>query len=148
VPGESYAFANKRAGWETIPALLTVGSPLRSSHMRDPAGPQTHFACEQFMDELAIAANSDPVEFRLRYLKDARDIGVLKAVAERAGWKPRAPAFTENGGADIVRGRGVAIASHSETTAALIAEITVDRRTGAITPTRYVVAHDCGLIIN
>jgi CO/xanthine dehydrogenase Mo-binding subunit len=148
VPGESYAFANKRAGWETIPALLRLCSPLRTSHMRDPAGPQTHFASEQFIDELAIATNSDPVEFRLRYLKDARDIGVLKAVAEKAGWKPRAALRIDQAGADVVSGRGVAIASHSETTAAIVAEITVDRRTGAITPIRYVVAHDCGLIIN
>ncbi len=148
IPGESYAFENKRAGWETIQALLAVGSPLRSSHMRDPAGPQTHFASEQFIDELAIAADSDPVEFRLRYLKDARDIGVLKAVAEKAGWKPRATPRTDQPGADVVGGRGVAIASHSETTAAIVAEITVDRRTGKITPMRYVVAHDCGLIIN
>jgi nicotinate dehydrogenase subunit B len=84
----------------------------------------------------------------LRYLKDARDIGVLKAVAEKAGWKPRPAPRIDQDGANLVTGRGVAIASHSETTAAIVAEITVDRRTGTITPIRYVVAHDCGLVIN
>src|SRR5439155_10125681 len=50
VPGESYAFANKRMTWETIAPLLDRGSPLRTSHLRDPAGPQIHFASESFMD--------------------------------------------------------------------------------------------------
>jgi CO/xanthine dehydrogenase Mo-binding subunit len=148
IPGESYGFENKRTGWEAIAALMLTNSPLRTSHMRDPCGPQTHFASEQFIDELAAATNSDPIEFRLRYLKDARDIGVMKAVAEKAGWKPRPSPRNDQGGADVVSGRGVAIGSHEGTTVALVAEITVDRRTGRITPIRYVVAHDCGMIIN
>ena len=115
---------------------------------RDPAGPQTHFSSEQFIDELAAATNSDPIEFRLRYLTDPRDIAVMKAVAEKAGWKPRPAPRNDQAGADVVSGRGVAIGSHSETTVALVAEITVDRSTGRITPIRYIVAHDCGLIIN
>ena len=60
VPAESYEFANKRLGWETIPPLLDRGSPLRSAHLRDPVGPQIHFASESFMDELAAALNLDP----------------------------------------------------------------------------------------
>src|SRR6185503_2374475 len=40
VPAESYEFANKRAAWETIAPLLDRASPLRSSHLRDPVGPQ------------------------------------------------------------------------------------------------------------
>ena len=46
VPAESYEFANKRLAWETIPPLLDRGSPLRSAHLRDPVGPQVHFASE------------------------------------------------------------------------------------------------------
>ena len=46
VPAESYEFANKRLAWETIPPLLDRGSPLRTSHLRDPVGPQIHFASE------------------------------------------------------------------------------------------------------
>ncbi len=56
VPAESYAFDNKRAGWETIPPLLDRSSPLRTSHLRDPVGPQIHFASESFIDEVAAAA--------------------------------------------------------------------------------------------
>ena len=55
VPAESYEFANKRMAWETIPPLLDRASPLRSAHLRDPVGPQIHFASESFMDEVAAA---------------------------------------------------------------------------------------------
>src|SRR5260370_10122752 len=44
VPAESYEFANKRMAWETIAPLLARSSPLPSPHLRDPVGPQIHFA--------------------------------------------------------------------------------------------------------
>ena len=46
VPAESYEFANKRMSWETIPPFLDRASPLRGAHLRDPVGPQIHFASE------------------------------------------------------------------------------------------------------
>jgi nicotinate dehydrogenase subunit B len=147
-PAESYGFDNKRMGWETIPALLELASPLRTSHMRDPVGPQIHFASEQFIDELAVATNMDPVEFRLRHLKGPRDIAVVKAAAEKAGWKPRTGPRTDQAGADVVTGRGIATTQRNGTSVAIIAEIRLDRRTGKIQPVRYVCAHDCGQIIN
>src|SRR5271169_3362285 len=88
IPAESYEFANKRTAWEVIPPLLDRASPLRSSHLRDPVGPQIHFASESFMDEVAAALNVDAVEFRLRYVKDPRDIAVIKAAAEKSNWQP------------------------------------------------------------
>ncbi len=51
--------------------LLDRASPLRGAHLRDPVGPQIHFASESFMDEVAAALDVDPVEFRLRHVKDA-----------------------------------------------------------------------------
>jgi len=51
--------------------------------MRDPLGPQVHFASESFVDEIAFAAKADPIEFRLKHLSNARDIAALKAAAER-----------------------------------------------------------------
>ncbi|MGB8678326.1 MAG: molybdopterin cofactor-binding domain-containing protein, partial [Pseudolabrys sp.] len=89
VPAESYAFDNKRMAWETIPPLLDRSSPLRSAHLRDPVGPQIHFASESFIDEVAAAVNADPIEFRLRYIKEPRDIAVIKAAAEKAKWETR-----------------------------------------------------------
>jgi nicotinate dehydrogenase subunit B len=64
VPAESYEFANKRTAWETIAPLLDRASPLRSAHLRDPVGPQIHFASESFIDEIAAALEVDPVELR------------------------------------------------------------------------------------
>jgi len=146
VPAESYAFPNKRLAWETIPPLLDRTSPLRTSHLRDPVGPQIHFASESFMDEVAAALTLDPVEFRLRLLKDPRDIAVVKAAAEKFGWQPR-PSPQRQTGVKVM-GRGIAYAQRGGTRIAVIAEVEVDRATGKIRAPRFVVAHDCGQIIN
>jgi nicotinate dehydrogenase subunit B len=147
IPAESYEFANKKTYWETIPPLLDRASPLRSSHLRDPVGPQIQFASESFMDEVAHTLNLDPVEFRLRYLKDARDIAVIKAAAEKAGWQPR-PSPRRDQAGNKVSGRGIAYAQRNGTRVAIVAEVDVDRSTGKIFARKFTVAHDCGLIIN
>ena len=147
VPAESYAFANKRTAWETIPPLLDRASPLRSSHLRDPVGPQIHFASESFMDEVAAALNEDAIAFRLRYVKDARDAAVIKAAAEKAGWETR-PSPRKDQTGDKVSGRGIAYAQRNGTRVAMIAEVDVDRRSGKIHVRKFTVAHDFGQIIN
>src|SRR5580658_1564248 len=147
LPGDSYGFANKRTAWETIAPLLDRASPLRSAHMRDPVGPQIHFASESFIDELAAALKVDPVEFRLRYVRDARDIAVIKAAADKAGWQPRPSPHSDQSG-DKVSGRGIAYAQRGPTRVAFIAEVDVDRSTGRIWARKVTVAHACGQIIN
>jgi CO/xanthine dehydrogenase Mo-binding subunit len=147
VPAESYHFNNKRLAWETIAPLLDRASPLRSAHLRDPVGPQIHFASESFMDELAAALNLDPIEFRLRHLKDPRDIAVIKAAAEKAGWQSR-PSPRRDQTGNKVSGRGMAYAQRNGTRVAVIAEVDVDRATGKIWARKFTVGHDCGQIIN
>jgi len=147
LPGDSYGFANKRTAWETIAPLLDRASPLRTSHMRDPVGPQIHFASESFIDEVAAALNADPVEFRLRYVRDPRDIAVIKAAAEKASWQSR-PSPRKDQIGDKVSGRGIAYAQRGATRVAVIAEVDVDRSTGKIWARKFTVAHDCGQIIN
>src|SRR5712672_2525098 len=147
VPAESYEFANKRLAWETIPPLLDRASPLRSSHLRDPVGPQIHFASESFMDEVAAALKVDPIEFRLRHIKDARDTALLKAAAQKFGWDTR-PSPRPNQTGSKVSGRGLAYAQRNGTRVAVIAEVDIDRSSGRIFAKRFVVAHDCGQIIN
>jgi CO/xanthine dehydrogenase Mo-binding subunit len=147
VPAESYAVANKRLAWETIPPLLDRASPLRSSHLRDPVGPQIHFASESFIDEVAAAVNADPIEFRLRYVKEPRDIAVIKAAAEKAKWETRASPRRDQTG-NKVSGRGIAYAQRNGTRVAVIAEVDIDRATGKISARKFTVAHDCGQIIN
>ncbi|MFT8243838.1 molybdopterin cofactor-binding domain-containing protein [Roseomonas sp. BN140053] len=147
VPAETYDFENQLLAWETIPPLLAAASPLRTSHLRDPLGPQINFASEGFIDELAAVAGADPVQFRLDHMKSERGLRVLRAAAERAGWQPR-PAARQVAGGEVVQGRGVAYAQRVDTIVAAIVTIEVNRRTGAVRPLRWVVAHDCGLVIN
>jgi nicotinate dehydrogenase subunit B len=147
IPAESYGFVNKRTAWEVIPPLLDRASPLRTSHLRDPVGPQIHFASESFMDEVAAALNMDPIEFRLRYVKDPRDVAVIKAAAEKAGWQFR-PSPRRDQTGDNVSGRGIAYAQRNGTRVAMIAEVDIDRRSGKIWVRKFTVAHDCGQIIN
>jgi nicotinate dehydrogenase subunit B len=147
VPAESYAVANKRLAWETIPPLLDRASPLRTSHLRDPVGPQIHFASESFIDEVAAAVNADPIEFRLRHIKEPRDIAVIKAAAQKANWETR-PSPRRDQTGTRVSGRGIAYAQRNGTRVAVIAEVDVDRSTGKIWARKFTVAHDCGQIIN
>jgi CO/xanthine dehydrogenase Mo-binding subunit len=146
-PAEVYNFENKRHRWETIPPMLDRASPLRVSHLRDPLGPELHFASESFIDEVAHAAGADPVAFRLRYLShDARHAAVVKAVAEKARWQARPNPGRGKG--DVMVGRGISYTERNRTVVAVIAEVEVERSSGRVWAKKFTVAHDCGQIIN
>jgi len=149
VPQESYAFPHKRLAWETIAPWLRMVSPLRTSHMRDPQGPQVTFSSECFIDELAFALQRDPIELRLAHLSEARDIGAVQAVAQFSGWQSRPSPNPLAGSGDIVTGRGMAYCQRGRhTVVAIVCEIEVNKVTGRVWPKRFFVAHDCGLVIN
>jgi len=61
-------------------------SPLRQGSYRGLAATANHFARECHIDELAHAVGMDPLEFRLKNLKDERQRAVLVAAAEKFGW--------------------------------------------------------------
>ena len=157
VPTEVYAFPNRRFTSHVVSLPMIWETPLRTGNLRDPNGPQTAFASESFMDELAVAANADPVEFRLRHLeaiktddsgfKRARSIAVIKAAAKTYGWDTR-PSSRPVGKGEILTGRGIAYAIRSQTIVAQIAEVEVNRTTGHVWVKRMVAAQDCGLVIN
>lgn len=147
VPEESYAFDNKRMYWETILGAVERASPLRTSHLRDPVGPQIHFASESFIDEIAHATGVDPVALRLKHLKNERDIACVKAAAEKANWSWKPGPRGQQPG-DVVSGRGFAYAQRSGTIVAIVADVEVNKKTGRIWAKKFVVAHDCGQIIN
>ncbi len=147
-PSESYDFPNKLKFWQTIPPFLETASPLRTAHFRDPQGPQVHFASESFIEEIAATVGQDPVEFRLKYLTDPRDIAVVEAAAKEAGWESRTSPQRDQQSGDVFTGRGMAYASRGGTTVAMVAEVEVNRQSGRVWAKRFVVAHDCGLIIN
>jgi isoquinoline 1-oxidoreductase beta subunit len=100
------------------------------------------FAIESFMDEAALAAGVDPLDFRLRQLPPddfGRRMGaVLRAAAERAGWG-RAPAPG--------RALGLACCSDANTVVAQVAEVSVDAA-GRPQVHRITCALDCGLAVN
>jgi nicotinate dehydrogenase subunit B len=125
----------------------TVRSPFFTGPLRSPLRIQNTFANECFMDELCMEAKADPVAFRLNHLQDDRTIGVVKAVAEACGWKPRRLGPVGKG---VVSGRGIACVAYEGGNgyAALVAEVTVDLASGVVHPKRFVVALDCGPISN
>jgi CO/xanthine dehydrogenase Mo-binding subunit len=146
----AYAFPNLQSTAHVIPSLYAGPSPLRTTHLRDPEGPAASFAVESFVDELAAAAGIDPIDFRLKWIEEPRANAVLIAAAEKAGWqrRPSARPAARDAGAEILRGRGVALGTRNGTYVGTIAEVEVNRRTGTVRVTRFVCAHDCGLIVN
>lgn len=148
VPEESYGFANKRMGWDVVDPFLWTASPLRTAHIRDPQGPQTTFASESFIDELAAETGTDPAEFRLRYLTDPRHIAAVEAVVERAGWASRPSPNPNQDNPTVLTGRGIAYAERKNTVVAIVSEVEVNRETGRVWPRRFTVAHECGLVVN
>ena len=156
-PTEMYAIPNRRTATQVVSMPLIWETPLRTGNLRDPNGPQVTFASESFIDEMAAAAKADPLQFRLKLLtasttddsgfKRARSIAVIKAAAEAFGWDTR-PSPKRVASGNILTGRGIAYSFRSQTIAAEIAEVEVNRRTGHVWVKRMVCAHDCGLIVN
>jgi nicotinate dehydrogenase subunit B len=124
-------------------------APLRPAPLRSPGKPANCFAVESFTDELAAAAGIDPIEFRLRNLKNPRGIELIKRLATMMKWQPR-PSPEAAKDAAIPRGRGMSYVhyKHSETFVAMGMEVAVERASGKIKVERVVCAHDCGQIIN
>ncbi len=143
-----YKFQNLHAAAHVVPSFFDTTSPLRCTHLRDPEGPATSFATESFMDELAAAAGADPVDFRIKYLSEPRTKAVLAAAAEKAGWDKRPSPKKSPACGDIATGRGIGLSTRNGTYVGTVAEVEVNRRTGEVRVTRFVCAHDCGLIIN
>ena len=140
----SYPFAHQKAVAHRLET-----TPFRPSWIRTPGRMQNTFANEVFIDECAAAAGADPVEYRLRYLSDPRGIAVLRAAAHMAKWDTR-PSPARDPSGPIARGRGIAYVKYENvrTYCAGVAEVEVNKQTGAIRCTRFFVAHDCGQIIN
>ena len=148
--GSRYNIPNYRVIGKSVPS--TKGY-LMTSYLRRPNGPQNMFMSEQVIDELAHLANMDPIAFRLQNLASAlnatttqtgaRTVTVLNTLATMANWTPRVAA-SQVGTGDVLTGRGVAITGQQ----GLIAEVSVNKKTGKMTVTHIYVAQDPGLIVN
>jgi nicotinate dehydrogenase subunit B len=143
--GQPYQFPNIRVNTRHITEAF-----FRSSHLRSPGRVENSFANEAFMDELAAAANADPAEYRLRYLKDQRAIDIVQAAMKLANWQARPGPNPSAGGGPVVKGRGIAYLRYNNaiTYVAAVAEVEVNRDTGEIRVTRVCASHDCGEMVN
>ncbi|MGY3447024.1 molybdopterin cofactor-binding domain-containing protein [Bradyrhizobium sp. USDA 4473] len=145
-----YDYENMRVVANDMPPIV------RASWFRGVSALPNTFAHESYIDELAAEAEVDPIEYRLRYLKDKRAIDLVNAVAERAGWTPRPVRQEPEADGDIVRGRGFAYAlyvhskfpGYGAAWSAWIADVAVNKATGDVSVTRVVAGQDSGLMIN
>jgi len=114
-------------------------SPLRQGSYRGLAATANHFAREVHMDEMAQLVSMDPVQFRLKNIKDERLKAVLEAAANKFGWSGKK---TEG------RGRGIACGFEKGSYIATAAEVSVDAKTGRVKIERVVESFECGAIVN
>ena len=97
-PVVQYAIAHQRLTASIVGLPMIWETPLRTGNLRDPNGPQSTFASESFIDEMAALAKADPLDFRVGMIersaedsgfRKARSLAVLKAAAEKYGWERR-----------------------------------------------------------
>ena len=127
-----------------------VLSPFWTGPLRSPARLQNTFAHESFMDELAVSIKADPVEFRVRHLRDPRLIGVLEAAAKAAQWEARPSSHLSNPKTGVVTGRGVACVAYEGDNGytGIVIDIEVNQDTGKVIVKRIWAGIDVGPVSN
>lgn len=122
----------------------TVDLPVGVGFWRSVGHSQQGFFNESFIDELAMLAKRDPVEFRLAHLADRpRHAAVLKLVAEKADWSRSVG--TAPDGRPVAR--GVALHESFGSIVGLVAEVS-EGEGGVPRVHRVVAAIDCGVAVN
>jgi isoquinoline 1-oxidoreductase beta subunit len=118
---------------------VLVHTGMRTNPLRGIGFTANSFATEVFVDELAAKAGVDPIEFRLRMLKnDPRGRHVIEETAKMAEWKRKRAGH----------GLGIAYVNYSGTEIAGIADVTVDKATGAIKVHNFWCTIDCGVAVH
>jgi nicotinate dehydrogenase subunit B len=114
--------------------------PFATGPWRAPGNSDNTFAREFQICLMASRAGLDPLEFRIKNLKDQKMITVLKAVADKFGYTP--------GKGPSGRGYGIACGTDVGTWVALMAEVKVDKNTGHVQVVRVTCVQDMGLCVN
>jgi isoquinoline 1-oxidoreductase len=114
-------------------------SPLRQGSYRALAATANCFARESVMDELATALGMDPLEFRLKNLREPRLRAVLEAAARKFGWGNKKPAEG--------RGFGLACGTEKGSFVATCAEIAIDKK-NQVRVVRATTSFECGAVLN
>jgi len=140
-----YGIPNIKATAHTL-----AETPFRPSWIRTPGRLQNTFGNESFIDECAAAAGADPIVYRRKLIGgDRRGLDLLDRLVAVSAWKPRSRDAARTGG-DVAVGRGVSYTHYElvRTYVGAVADVEVERSTGAVRVKRFFVAHDCGQIIN
>jgi nicotinate dehydrogenase subunit B len=149
ITGPQYNIPNRRNIGKSIPLQDTY---FKTSALRAPNTVQAAFAYEQMVDELAYAAKADPVQFRRNNLAtktvdpSQRWRFALEGAAKAANWQPRVAASNVSNG-NVVKGRGFAMGTFSNTRVAVVVDIEVNRQTGKIKVTDLYYGGDTGFIV-
>jgi len=130
--------------------IHNVLSPFWTGPLRSPARLQNTFAHESFMDEIAAHIHADPVEFRVRHLRNPRLIGVLEAAARAAKWESRPSPRPANPRTGVVSGRGVACVAYEGDNGytGIVVDVDVDQDTGKVIVKRIWAGIDVGPVSN
>lgn len=130
--GIPYGFGSRRVEWVSHPSPIPVG------FWRSVGASINLFAVESLMDELALAAKQDPLQFRRAKLTDPRWLAVLETAAALAGWSTPLPSG---------RARGLAVGSAFNSIVATVVEVSGSSAT-SFRVTKVAVALDCYLTVN
>ncbi|MGA8737328.1 MAG: molybdopterin cofactor-binding domain-containing protein [Terriglobales bacterium] len=145
-----WEFHNYNSGTAGIPTFYDIENqriefhpartPLRQGSYRALAATANHFARESFMDELAHLVKMDPLDFRLKNLKNERLRAVFESAATKFGW----------GQAKTSAGQGFGMGGGFEKggNVATFAEVALDQKSGEVKVVRLVTAFECGAIVN
>jgi isoquinoline 1-oxidoreductase beta subunit len=129
-----YAIPNVRVATTTIETAVPLG------FWRSVGNSNTAFFVESFVDELAVAAKSDPLDFRREFLShDPRRLAILDMLKERSAWTTK----LEGTG----RGRGVSLHTSFRSHVGEVAEVTIGSD-GSLKVDRVVCVIDCGQVVN
>ncbi|OYV01634.1 MAG: hypothetical protein CFE45_03955 [Burkholderiales bacterium PBB5] len=145
-----YAYAHQRI---TVNDMAPI---LRASWLRGVSALPNSFAHESYVDELATAAGVDPVQYRLRHVLDERAAELVRATADKAGWRPHTVPQQQPAQGEWLQGQGFAYARYIHSKfpgfgaawAAWVADVQVNKTTGEVHVSRVVVGHDAGLMVN
>lgn len=129
-----YEFANQKI------VFHPAQSPLRQGSYRGLAATANHFARETHMDEMARSLKMDPLDFRLKNLKDERQRAVLEAAARAFGWGKTKSSPDH--------GVGISCGFEKGGYVATCAEVAVDRQTRKVKIVRVTEAFECGAVVN
>jgi CO/xanthine dehydrogenase Mo-binding subunit len=125
---------------------------FRNSALRAPNAPQSYFASEQIVDELAYAAKMDPIAFRKlnidgTTIAGARWLSAIDGATIAAGWKARVAASNLQKG-DVVTGRGFGLGQFASSQSGVVADIEVTKSTGKILVKHMYISQQNGITIS